>query len=147
MATANITLILHLRNMNRNNYGRATYSFKREQRTLAIILVFFGLSYLIRFIWDAYLEAKIRSESIFEFEMVYDLVNFADGVSFAALLLFHNKNFKMQKGEQGIIEDNRRQIFGTMSNDDDGSVVYLDDGKSVRSTSLSGGTDDRDYSN
>ena len=55
MATANTALMLQIRAMNRLNSGRATYIFSKEKCTLAIVLIFFGLSYLFRFAWDWFL--------------------------------------------------------------------------------------------
>ncbi len=58
-----------------------------------MILAFFEISYLIRFVWDDYLNENLYDGSNFYYELSYDLVGYADGMSFVALLLFHRSNF------------------------------------------------------
>lgn len=97
MTAANIVLIIQIRKINKNFSNRATYHFKKEKFTLAIILAFFGLSYLFRFLWDEFLGFRLLNlDNDFYFFLVYDIVSYADGLSFTALLLFHRSNFKMQ---------------------------------------------------
>ena len=47
MAAVNIALFCQIRAKE-----KSLYHFRREQKTLLIILAFFELSYLLRFIWD-----------------------------------------------------------------------------------------------
>ena len=97
MTAANVVLIIHIRIMNKNLSNNAIDNFKKEKFTLAIILAFFGLSYLFRFLWDEFLGFKLLNlNNEFYFFLVYDIVSYADGLSFTALLLFHRTNFKVQ---------------------------------------------------
>ena len=93
MAGVNIFLVFQIRAKERSLEGRSAHfkSFKREKRTLAIILFFFELSYLLRFFWDDIFAPEIADS--FAREIVYDLIAFADGLAFTALLIFHKNNF------------------------------------------------------
>ena len=96
MAAANFVLMLQIRAINNNLTNGASYFFKEEKFTLTIILVCFGLSYLIRFVWDEVLSGRLKDEDqMFLFYFVYDLVTYFDGMSFAALLFFHRSNFRV----------------------------------------------------
>ena len=124
MLAANTALMLQIRTMNRKKAGTGSYIFRKEKCTLAIILIFFGLSYLIRFVWDEFLNALLMElEWYFIVELGYDIVCFFDGLSLAALLLFHKSNFKVKRGVQETEHANRRP---SSLNDDNDSVVYLD---------------------
>ena len=57
MIFANIALILQTRAKAKFDQGQ-TYSFKKEFTNLMIILLFFGLSYLMRFIVNIYYISK-----------------------------------------------------------------------------------------
>lgn len=57
MLFANIALILQTRAKAKFDQGQ-TYSFKKEFTNLMIILLFFGLSYLMRFIVNIYFRSK-----------------------------------------------------------------------------------------
>ena len=97
MTAANIVLIIQIRKINKSFSNSAAYHFKKEKFTLAIVLAFFGLSYLFRFLWDEFLGFKLLNlDNDFYFFLVYDIVIYADGLSFTALLLFHRSNFKVQ---------------------------------------------------
>ena len=126
MATANTALMLQIRAMNQKSSGTAPYFFRREKCTLAIILIFFGLSYLVRFVWDEFLHELLCSlESLFFNWLVYDLIGYIDGLSFAALLLFHKSNFKVH---QQVQENEHADMHLSSSMNEDGeSVVYLDE--------------------
>ena len=59
MAAVNIFLLIQIRARNRvqmmRGHAAASYAFKREQWTLATILLFFELSFFTRFLWDIWL--------------------------------------------------------------------------------------------
>ena len=77
--------------------------FKKEQCTLATILVFFELGFLSRFVWDAILaELLFNEEKWFAICMVYDLIAYLEGLSFSALLLFHRNNFKSGASSESL---------------------------------------------
>ena len=133
MAAVNLALMLQIRAMKKNRSGSATYAFRKEKCTLVVILVFFGFSYLTRFVWDRYLNGKLFTpdKGMFIFWLTYDLVTYVDGLSFAALLLFHKSNFKEQKGTENA--DSHQETPGS---DDDGSVVYLNNKTNISSSSI-----------
>ena len=131
MATANTALMLQIRAMNRKNSGTATYIFRKEKCTLAIILIFFGLSYLFRFVWDEFL-LDLLFEHDFICEFAYDLVSYFDGLSFAALLLFHKSNFKVHQQVQE--NEHANMHLATSMNDNGGSVVYLEERTNISSS-------------
>ena len=60
---------------------------------LRVILIFFELSYLIRFLWDV----TFKTRNTFVGILCYDIVSYIDGFAFLALLLSHRKNFKIRQ--------------------------------------------------
>ena len=60
MAVTNIALLCQIKASNRLNGS----SFKQEQCTLITILIFFGLSYLVRAFWDAGLYKYSHDEEV-----------------------------------------------------------------------------------
>ena len=67
-------------------------------RVLGVTLFFFGLSYLVRFIWDNFQKFIFNLEDenyqVFKYEISYLVVVTIDGLSFLALLTCHFFNFK-----------------------------------------------------
>ena len=65
-----------------------------------IILFFFELSFLFRFVFDSIIAPQITKNyenwSYFQTEFTYDIVVFTEGLSFIFLLFFHFKNFRVQ---------------------------------------------------
>ena len=92
MATLNIYLLLLLKAKNRIQ-GQQIYNFDREMRTLTIVLFFFELSYLSRFLWDEFAITFINGNYEFGYFMLYDAITLCDGMSFLAILVFHKRNF------------------------------------------------------
>ena len=95
MVTVNIVLIMILRKQNKILQEDFFY---KEQCVIATVLVFFGFSYLSRFFFlefylNYYFEDK-ENKNMFAYWMTFDSVFLVDGVSFAALLIFHYKNFR-----------------------------------------------------
>ena len=60
MAVTNISLLCQIKASNKLNGS----SFKQEQCTLITILVFFGLSYLVRAFWDAGIYKYAQDEEV-----------------------------------------------------------------------------------
>ena len=71
---------------------------KNESCALKVILIFFEISYLTRFVWDQYISASFESKDPcvdeFAYEIGYDMSLYIDVLPFIALLLFHYSNFK-----------------------------------------------------
>ena len=64
---------------------------------MGIILIFFEMSFFVRFLWDDYLEEKINNNgTIFTYLMVNEIVVVFEGLSFSTLLMFHFINFRRQ---------------------------------------------------
>lgn len=65
---------------------------------MKVILIFFEISYLTRFVWDQYISASFESKDYcdneFAYEIGYDMSLYIDVLPFIALLLFHYSNFK-----------------------------------------------------
>ena len=66
---------------------------------MVTILVVYGFSYLLRFVWDEVIRETLleKTDDVFLFYLVFDVVGYAEGLSLAALLLFHKSNFKLKK--------------------------------------------------
>ena len=92
MAGLNINLWVLLKAKS-NTQARKIYKFDQETRTLVVIMIFFGLSYLFRFIWDKSQTAFEDVSSSFGFFSMFDTIVLLDGLSFIALLAFHRQNF------------------------------------------------------
>ena len=106
LASLNIALFIQIRIKNQKSIQ--TYHFKKEQRTLAIILIFFELSYGIRCFWSSYVnhrtEKVLNSRNYDAFYMIFmgsQLVYSLDGITFFVLLLFHYRNFRTKR-ENGV---------------------------------------------
>ena len=96
MICVNIYLLVQTRAENRRKMGiGVTVSFRKENLVLGIVLFFFSLSYLVRFIWDEFLFEHFNgSGEMFGIFLGYDIVYYIDGMTFLALLLLHRNNFK-----------------------------------------------------
>ena len=72
--------------------------FGTERKKLLLVLFFFELSYLVRFVWDTFyvydltVEGK-KTGDYFELILVSDAVYMVDGLSFACLLLLNRISF------------------------------------------------------
>ena len=95
LGVANIALLVSIRAKNKIQ-NHLTYQFKKEQRTLLIILFFFEMSYGFRFFIDSLVLTGWTCQNSFKVFLQYDIMCFCDGLSFLPLLLFHNKNFQSQ---------------------------------------------------
>ena len=102
-----------------------TASFKKETMTLFITLFSFSVGYGIRFSYDGYLAYYYeKREEWFASYLNYDIMSLVEGTTFMAVLLYHNKNFKIRKPvndltEQQIMEADSHSI------DDTEALVYL----------------------
>ena len=94
MAGANIALFFGIKAHNQLR-GKPTYSFRREQCTLTLVLFFFEIGYAFRFVWDKYLEVILFEQyDFFTYYFVADLVAISEGISLLILMIFHRRNFK-----------------------------------------------------
>ena len=95
MASVNIFLLVQIRAKNQSQIGGSNHQeqFRREKFNLSVILIFFELSYLLRFVWDVFI-ADVYDSDVFYYELGYDTMAYAEGLAFMALLLQHNRNFK-----------------------------------------------------
>ena len=74
--------------------GSSTPAFRCQRAKLICTLIFFELSFLLRFMWDIVIVDLIyENSSLFAYFMIYDVIVLAEGLSFLALFVFHNKNF------------------------------------------------------
>ena len=62
---------------------------------MLIIYLCFELAYGVRFVYDVFYSTG--RHPFFEIHMIADLMVLTEGLSFLALLIFHNKNFKLEK--------------------------------------------------
>ena len=76
--------------------GGIAYSFRKEFRSLKIILFFFELSYFFEFLWDQYFD-KLLFYNYFAYLLSFDVSLYIDAVQFLVFLLFHCKNFRTSK--------------------------------------------------
>jgi len=74
-----------------------SYTFGREQATLAILLITFECCYLIRYLYDELISRNIESLSYFQYYLYADLVYILDGICFLSFMLLHKSNFQEQK--------------------------------------------------
>ena len=115
MAAVNITLFCVLRKKKkatRQCNADSLYNFEKESCMLKIILIFFALSYLYRFLWDLYVNAALQ-DFPFASYICYDLSLYLDVLPFIGLLLFHNKNFKQRRQADDVSESNTERVhFG-----------------------------------
>ena len=75
-----------------------TASFKKENLTLVITLFSFSLGYGLRFAYDGYLGYYYEKRGEwFASYLTYDIMSLVEGTTFMAILLYHNKNFKIRK--------------------------------------------------
>ena len=118
MASVNIFLLVQINAKNRSQVGGSNNQeqFRREKSNLSVILIFFELSYLMRFIWDKFI-ADASDLSLFYYELGYDMMAYAGGLAFMALLLQHNRNF-MQRTAAPEAMRTASQIF-TLANEEE----------------------------
>ena len=95
MAAVNIVLFRMFRKQSNMLDSELNYFYK-EQCILTTVLVFFEFSYVFRFLYSEFLDnANLNEDSnLFAKWVLFDLTILVDGLSFAALLTFHYKNFK-----------------------------------------------------
>ena len=74
--------------------GRVTHTLTRERCTYAIISIFFGLSYIGRFVINEYEKCDGRIGSTFPELMIFVTVYILEGASMGVLMIFHLKNFQ-----------------------------------------------------
>ena len=94
MTSVNFALIyqINLKNRLEGNVRGEYDPFRDERRTLNAINVFFGVSYLVRFIWDLlYQGATVEYYGPLMGEDAVFLLS--DGLSLLLLVLVHRKNF------------------------------------------------------
>ena len=97
MGSLNIFLLLQLRAKNRI-LGPHSYGFSREKLTLGLILLFFELSYLARYVWDKFGATQLANAEEWGIYCIsFSTVLLFEGLSLLALLLFHLKNFSVER--------------------------------------------------
>lgn len=92
--------------------------FGTERKKLLLVLFFFELSYLVRFVWDTFYVYKWtvkgkETGDYFELITVSDAVYMVDGLSFACLLLLHRISFGKQLPEpdfENLLEHRRPSL-------------------------------------
>ena len=100
MASANLALIYYTRKYNKTVSSNSTNLFRKELCNQTLILISFEVSYLIRFAWDVYLvKSTFDINNMFNFWLAFDITNYVAGLTYAALLLFHRKNFSAKNYE------------------------------------------------
>ena len=106
MASVTLFLVSQTQTKRRVELGiQETASFKKENWTLVITLFFFSLSYGLRFAYDGFLESYFENRGErFSSYFTYACLSFAEGTTFMAVLLCHNKNFKIRKHESDLTE-------------------------------------------
>ena len=81
------------------------------------------MSYLSRYVFDEFFNAKlIEQGDAFKFWLSYDLILYAEGLAYVALLLFHKSNFKEVKQTQQTVHEHS---FLTESVNDDAETVVI----------------------
>ena len=97
MTTISVFLMIQIRTKNQESQV-----FDRESFTITFILFCFGISFLIRWLWDSFFRESLDEKSHFEYLLVSDLVVIflSDGLTQLALLVFHHINFKVPKEQQ-----------------------------------------------
>ena len=94
MLFANLALFIQIRKKNKL-FGKRTYQFKKEQCNMVIVLLFFELSYGIRYVNDQFFSQQIlEKRGLYAYFVSYQVIVALDGVSFLVLLLFHYRNFR-----------------------------------------------------
>lgn len=63
---------------------------------LTLTVFLFGLSYAMRYVWDAFFNARLYKHSYFSYYVYYDLLCLFEGGAFMALLLMHRFNFRVR---------------------------------------------------
>ena len=110
--------------------------FTREKWTLLTILLFFELSYLMRFLEDKQWLGVHHDENLFAFLFVVDLMYILDGISMLALLVFHFRNFKIKPITQSFLSNS--SINRSICND---TLVYLQEDTETENSILIESTD------
>ena len=72
-------------------------AFKKEQKTLVIVLVIFEISYFTRFLAEELLFEDLTLNNLFMVLTIGCVAFIFDGVSFLVLLIVHYRNFKPQQ--------------------------------------------------
>ena len=93
MLIVNIDLICQIR---KNECYMVEKAMKGEKILLVTVLVFFELSYFVRFLTDLTGADMKADEQYFKFFMCIDFTYLFEALSFLALLIFHSKNFRPQ---------------------------------------------------
>ena len=99
MGAVNIALMYQIWARNREVRNTSEIKFKKEQRTLTIILFLFELSYLSRFVVNLAFVEETQNNFSYKNLVAVDFAFMLDGLALFALMFFHYKNFK-----QGIIQ-------------------------------------------
>ena len=82
----------------RRTNGKASHNNLRKERCIyALITIFFGLSYVGRFVLNEFNSSGRKIGSQFTYQLTYIIVYLLEGVSMGVLMLFHSKNFKHGK--------------------------------------------------
>ena len=124
MAAVNTVLICVMRERKKSAQRGsldATYDFKKEACTLYILLTFFEISYLSRYLWDEFVGEMLLDDN-FAYGIGFDASLYIDVLPFIGLLLFHYKNFN-QSMSLAESTDRGQRREGSM-NDFEG-VCYL----------------------
>ena len=94
-------------------------------------MFFFGLSYLVRFAWDKFAAWLSNSDEDFlmsfglPYSLGFDLVSYAEGFAFIALLLQHSYNFKQRAAAS--TQDTNSQLTGSVNQmQERETLLYLD---------------------
>ena len=150
MAAVNVLLVIQIRAKERSAAGSdAPQSFYREKRNLSIILFFFELSYLVRFLWDKFISPALYDANapLFYYALLYDLMAYAEGLAFMVLLLQHSCNFRMKNMPAACL-DTSSQFSSSVNNNRETAAqlfVSLDQDTSLsKSTARSCITQDED---
>ena len=128
MASVNVLLVILIRVKERSLGGiRDQFTFKKEKCNLAIILFFFELSYLLRFIWDNFIEELLLPEdevdqSMFPYSLAYDSLVYVEGLAFMTLLLQHTCNFRTSDSSVSLVTSS--QLSASVNNPEE--LVFLD---------------------
>ena len=93
MLYVNIDLMWQIR---KNECYMVEKAMKGEKMLLVTVLVFFELSYFVRFLTDITGAGMKADEQYFKFFMCIDFTYLFEALSFLALLIFHFRNFRPQ---------------------------------------------------
>lgn len=72
---------------------------RKESNTIAIVVLCFGISYLLRWLWDTYFKDELYDATYFGYLLTSNLgiIIFSDGLTLFSLLWFHFINFEAPK--------------------------------------------------